>query len=91
MDLQLEKIPEHDFRLIVVPGELLKQPVSNYKHIKAGNDVYDIYTEVIHNKGEVWSSSLPLLSTGVFFTEQQVFEKYPNSNRIIFFLCRKRI
>lgn len=87
MNLSISHIPEHNIRVIVVPGELLKHPISEYTHIECDGKVYEIYTEIIHNKGEAWSSALPLLATGQSFDENMVFEKYSNSDRIIFFIC----
>lgn len=87
MQLKLQSIPEHSIRVIAVPGELLKYPVSDYTHIECNGKIYEVYTEIIHNKGEIWSTALPLLSTGQSFNEKMVFDKYKDSDRIVFFVC----
>lgn len=89
MNLTLAQIPDHNFRIIVVPGEFIKHPVSDYKNIIIDKKKYAIYDEIIHNKGDRWGTALPLLAAGSFFSEKDVFDKYVNSDRIIFFICKK--
>lgn len=80
--------PEHDIRLIVVPGELLSSPASDYRQIESGGKQYDVIDYCTHKKGEYLGTLLPLLSTGQLFTDEDIFRKYVNSDKVVFFICK---
>lgn len=90
MDLRLKAIPGHDVILIPCPGHLVKLPLSCYRNIIVKDESFKILSYIVHKKGEFFPEALSLLSTGALFDDQEVWNKYPNSNRLIFFICRKQ-
>lgn len=88
MVIKLKSIPEHDYRVIVVPGHLIEKPLAEYHEINVGGDIYEIHETITHRKGETMSNGLALLATGKYFNDDDVFKKYKKSNRIVFFICK---
>lgn len=87
MELKLNKLPAHNYKCIVVPSEKLKKQISDYKTIIVGKDKYKVIQWVTIHKSEPIPSSLMLLSIGVVIDNGSVFEKYKNSDKLIFFIC----
>jgi len=85
--LQIQTIPKHDYKLIVVPSEKIEKQISDYQIIQSGNEKYKIVEWVTILRTEPMPSSLMLLATGKDIFSFEVWNAYPNSNKLIFFIC----
>jgi len=83
------KIIEHGIKLIPVPSERLTKPISDYTEIHSDEKKYKVLTWVTITKLEPIPSILILLSTGKDFSDNELWNFYKKSNRIIFFVCEK--
>jgi len=86
--LKIIEPPEHNYKLIVVPGERLNgQHVSDFKFLESKNKKYKIIDRIELMRGEFMPTVLIILSAGQFLTSEDVFKHYQKSNNIYFFLC----
>ena len=87
MILELSKIADTDYRFVVVPSEKLSSKPSEVDQIKCGDMVYDVSQYYEYRRGELFPGTMFLMATGQILTEQQVWQGFPGSDRIFFFVC----
>lgn len=78
-----------DFRLIVVPSELIHEPVHLVKELNDGENIYKVEGNIAINKEDPWPGGLLLLATGMKVSKKQCFEIYKKSDTLYLFIVKQ--
>lgn len=85
-----KEIPEHNYKIIIVPSEKIKGLVSDYSEIQTPSKKYKIIQRVTVLRSEPLPSSLMILATGDDFCKAEIFGKYRKSDKLYFFICHEQ-
>ena len=89
MNLQLNKLANHDIRCIVVPKENLSVPVSDIETITYKDNKFIVLDFISIYKDEKIPMVLKLLSTGQYVSDDKIWEAYNKSSKLFFFIVEK--
>jgi hypothetical protein len=90
MELEVKKIPTHDYFLLPVAGENLNgSPAAFITKIKHENKVYEVFDYFVYRKNDLKPRALLMLAIGKDINEISLFNAYPNSEAIYLFVVKK--
>lgn len=84
--MKIEKLPTHNLRLIAVPNEKFTDVPKQIEH---GDDLYKVLDYFVYTNREPMSYGMLLLATGELFDEDKIWQAYPKSNKLYFFIVQK--
>lgn len=87
--LQVQEPPVHDYCVIAVPEEKIKEHLSDIDVLKSNKNEYTVIDTIQCHKGEMIPSILLLLSAGTYINDKDIWNAYKKSQKLIFFLCKK--
>ena len=86
MNIELEKLKNHDVRCIVVTKESLTNPASDYKTISFKGAKFKILTFIKFIKGEKIPELLKYIAVGESFLDETLWKQ---SEKVYFFIVKK--
>lgn len=87
MNLEINQIPTSDYRFIPVASQLLDgKPLSDYKTISCGSEVWEITDHFTYQKGEFMPMGFLKLVIGQDIEMETIWRKYPTSTSLIVFV-----
>jgi len=90
MQLNISKIPESKLLLIPVASQNLDNDcASDVSTIHCGERVFKSHTHFSYNKTDTFPSALFRLALGFDLIKDQIWKQYPQSHRIVFFVCEE--
>ena len=88
--LQVQNPPEHGYIIIAVPSEKIESKTSDIKKLVSKNGTnYRVVDRVTCSRSEMLPSAMIILATGQSIPDSEIWAKYKNSDKLIFFICSK--